>query len=87
MFLVTYVLYHWFKDGPKKYAGDFTDFYYFVLISHIILAVVILPMALVTLYRGWNDQIGQHRKLARITMPIWLYVSATGVLIYVMLYW
>ena len=87
MFLVTYVIYHWFKDGPKQYTGDLTGFYYFVLISHIILAVLILPLALITLYRGWNDQIGKHRKLAKITMPIWLYVSATGVLIYIMLYW
>ena len=87
LFLVTYVIYHWFKDGPKQYTGDLTGFYYFVLISHIILAVFILPLALITLYRGWNDQIGKHRKLAKITMPIWLYVSATGVLIYMMLYW
>ncbi len=87
LFLVTYVIYHWFKDGPKKYVGDFTSFYYFILISHIILAVVILPMALVALYRGWNGQIDKHRALARVTMPLWLYVSATGVLIYTMLYW
>ena len=86
LFLVTYVIYHWFKDGPKKYVGDLTTLYYFILLTHIVLAVAILPMALVTLYRGWNDQIGKHRRLARITMPVWLYVSVTGVAIYVMLY-
>ena len=50
------------------------------------LATVILPMALLTLYRGWTGQIENHRPLARITLPLWLYVSATGVIIYGMLY-
>tara|TARA_Y100001970_G_scaffold281029_1_gene390998 strand:- start:776 stop:1303 length:528 start_codon:yes stop_codon:yes gene_type:complete len=86
MFLVTYIIYHWFKAGPKVYIGEFPTFYYIVLISHIILAVFILPMALITLYRGWNMQVSKHRKIAKITYPIWLYVSFTGVLIYVMLY-
>ena len=86
MFLVTYVIYHWFKAGPKTYSGEFTTIYYFILISHIILAAIILPMALITLYRGWQNQIQQHRKIAKITFPLWLYVSVTGVLIYLMLY-
>ena len=86
LFLVSYVIYHWFKDGPKKYAGDYSEVYYFILISHIILAAIIIPLALITLYRGWQDQIGKHRKIASICFPIWLYVSVTGVLIYWMLY-
>jgi len=86
MFLVTYVIYHWFKAGPKMYTGDFSTVYYIVLISHIILAVFIIPLALITLYRGWNMQVKQHRKIAKITYPIWLYVSITGVVIYKMLY-
>ena len=86
LFLVTYVIYHWFKAGPKVYAGDFSGIYYFVLISHIILAAIIIPLALITLYRGWQDQIGKHRKIASICFPIWLYVSVTGVVIYGMLY-
>ncbi|MEC9049600.1 MAG: DUF420 domain-containing protein [Candidatus Neomarinimicrobiota bacterium] len=86
LFLVTYVIYHWFKSGPKMYMGDFTIFYYFILITHIFLAVIIIPMALFTLYRGWTSQLKQHRKIARITLPIWLYVSITGVIIYLMLY-
>ena len=86
MFLVTYVIYHWFKSGPKAYVGEYSEIYYSILISHIILAIIILPMALITLYRGWQNQIQKHRKIARITFPIWLYVSVTGVVIYLMLY-
>jgi len=86
LFLVSYVIYHWFKAGPKAYEGSYAEFYYFILITHIILAMCILPMALITLYRGWNMQVGEHRKIGRITYPIWLYVSLTGVVIYMMLY-
>ena len=86
LFLVSYVIYHWFKAGPKLYLGDFTTLYYIILISHIILAVFIIPMALITLYRGWNMQVKKHRKIAKITYPIWLYVSITGIIIYFMLY-
>lgn len=85
-FLVSYVIYHWFKAGPKLYEGDFRTVYLVILLSHIVLATVIVPMALITLYRGWTDQRPKHRKIARITLPIWLYVSVTGVLIYWMLY-
>ena len=86
LFLVTYMIYHWFKAGPKEYLGEFSTIYYFILISHIILAVFIIPLALITLYRGWNMQVEKHKKIARITYPIWLYVSVTGVVIYLMLY-
>ena len=86
MFLVTYIIYHWFKAGPKSYEGEFTTIYFIILISHIVLAAIILPMALITLYRGWQNQIQQHRKIAKITFPLWLYVSVTGVIIYLMLY-
>lgn len=85
-FLVSYVMYHWFKIGPKLYSGEFTTFYYFILITHILLAITITPLALITLYRGWTDQITKHRKIAKITFPVWLYVSLTGVVIYLMLY-
>ncbi len=86
MFLVTYVIYHWFKSGPKHYEGEFMTIYLIILVSHIILAIIILPLALITLYRGWKNQVEQHRKIAKITFPIWLYVSITGVVIYWMLY-
>ena len=86
LFLVTYMIYHWFKADPKPYLGDYVSIYYFILISHIILAVFIIPLALITLYRGLNMQVEKHRRIARITYPIWLYVSVTGVAIYLMLY-
>ena len=86
LFLVSYVIYHWFKAGPKLYIGDFSNIYYFILLTHIVLAMVILPLALITLYRGWNMQVGKHKKIAKITYPVWLYVSITGVAIYLMLY-
>ena len=86
LFLISYIIYHWFKSGPKLYNGDFTTIYYTILISHIILAAIIVPLALLTLYRGWMSQLGQHKRIARITFPIWIYVSFTGVLIYWMLY-
>jgi len=85
-FLVTYVIYHWFKAGPREYVGDYRSVYYFILISHILLATVIVPLALTTLYRGWHMQVERHRKIAKITFPIWMYVSVTGVVIYAMLY-
>lgn len=86
LFLVTYVVYHAFKAGPKPYLGELRGLYLTLLVSHIVLAAVILPMALFTLYRGWNGQLERHRKLARVTLPLWLYVSVTGVVIYAMLY-
>ena len=86
LFLASYVVYHWFKSGPKAYLGDYQTIYYIILFSHIILAAIIIPLALFTLYRGWTNDIKRHKKIARITLPIWLYVSITGVLIYLMLY-
>ena len=85
-FLVSYIIYHWFKAGPKQYLGEFNTIYYFILLTHIILATIIIPLALLTLYRGWTDNLNLHRKIAKITLPLWLYVSVTGVVIYLMLY-
>ena len=85
-FLVSYVIYHWFKSGPKQYTGEFPEIYFYILITHIILAAIIIPLALITLYRGWTNDLKKHRKIAKITLPIWLYVSVTGVVIYRMLY-
>ena len=86
LFLVTYVIYHWFKAGPKLYIGEWTTFYYSILLSHIILAIIVMPLALIALYRGWNNQITKHRKIVKFAYPVWLYVSITGVTIYGMLY-
>ena len=86
LFLISYVIYHWFKSGPKMYTGEFVIIYYIILITHILLAMIIIPLSLITLYRGWNSQISKHRRIAKITYPIWMYVSITGVIIYLMLY-
>ena len=86
LFLVSYIIYHWFKSGPKRYVGDWPQVYYPILITHIVLAAIIIPLALITLYRGWNYQVVKHRRIAKITFPLWLYVSLTGVIIYLMLY-
>ncbi len=85
LFLVSYVVYHLFKPGPRLYQGDLKTLYYVILVSHIALAMVILPLALLTLYRGWTMQVERHRAIAKVTFPLWLYVSATGIAIYVML--
>lgn len=85
-FLVSYVIYHWFKAGPKPYTGGLRGLYLTILISHVVLAAVALPMQLITLYRGWREQLDRHRRIARVTFPLWLYVSVTGVVIYFMLY-
>jgi putative membrane protein len=86
LFLISYTIYHWYAAGPKTYEGPFTALYFFILFTHIVLAATIVPLALVTLYRGWNMKVEKHRKIARITLPTWIYVSITGVIIYVMLY-
>ena len=85
-FLTSYVIYHTFKAGPAKYVGEHRGIYFTILITHILLAAAILPLALTTLYRGWQDQRAQHKRAARVTLPIWIYVSVTGVVIYWMLY-
>jgi uncharacterized membrane protein YozB (DUF420 family) len=85
-FLVSYVIYHWFKAGPRPYTGDFRGLYLFILGSHILLSMSVLPLALLALYRGWNMQVTRHRSVARIAFPVWMYVSVTGVAIYALLY-
>jgi putative membrane protein len=80
------VIYHWYAAGPKEYEGPFSTLYFFILFTNIILAAGIVPLALVTLYRGWNMKVKKHRRIAKFTLPIWLYVSITGVFIYFMLY-
>jgi putative membrane protein len=84
VFLVVYVTYHWFSVGPTSYDGRFRTLYLTILVTHVLLAVVILPLALTTLGRGLRNEIPRHRPLARITLPIWLYVTVTGVVIVVM---
>ena len=87
LFLVCYVIYH-YNVGSKPFTkeGWIRPVYFTILISHIILAFVIVPLALRTLYLAWRERFEAHRRIAKITFPIWLYVSVTGVLIYLMLY-
>ena len=87
LFLIGYVVYHW-NVGSKPFTaqGPVRTFYFFVLITHIVLAALVPPMALITLVRGLRARYDKHARLARWTLPIWLYVSVTGVIVYVMLY-
>lgn len=87
LFLTSYLVYH-AKAGsvPFQGQGAIRLVYFAILITHIILAAVILPLALMTLSRALAQRFDRHRKIARWTLPIWLYVSVTGVVIYVMLY-
>lgn len=87
LFLVSYLYYHYQVGSvPFQGHGPLRTFYFTILISHTILAVAIVPLAVITLYRGLSKQVARHRKIARFTLPIWLYVSVTGVMIYWMLY-
>ncbi len=87
LFLISYVIYHANAGStPFTRQGWIRPVYFTILISHIILAFVIVPLALRTLYLAWRERFEQHRRIAKITLPLWLYVSVTGVLIYLMLY-
>ena len=87
LFLTSYVVYH-ANVGSVPYRGEgvIRTVYFAILITHVILAAAILPLALITLSRALSKRFDRHRKIARWTLPIWLYVSVTGVVIYVMLY-
>ena len=87
MFLVSYVIYH-ANAGSKPFQGTgaIRAVYFAILITHIVLAAAIVPMVLVTLARALKQRFDRHAAIARWTLPIWLYVSVTGVVIYVMLY-
>jgi len=86
VFLISYLTYHAFT-GSTSYSGDgFLKYaYYFILITHIILATALLPLSLTSLAHGLNDNVVKHRKVAKWTMPIWLYVTFTGVLVYLLI--
>ncbi len=86
LFLVLYVLYHMTSDSTS-YGGEgaLRWFYFFVLISHILLSIVVIPFVLVTFVRGLARDVERHKKIARITFPLWLYVTVTGVLVYAMI--
>jgi uncharacterized membrane protein YozB (DUF420 family) len=87
LFLVSYVVYH-AQYGSVKFAGQGVarPIYFFILITHVVLAVVIVPLVFVTARRALRADFARHRKIARWTYPLWLYVSVTGVVVYFMLY-
>ncbi len=86
-FLISYLTYH-ANTGSRPFpgVGAMRLIYFSILVTHIVLAAVILPMALTTTARGLRAQYGRHVAIARWTLPLWLYVSVTGVVIYLMLY-
>ena len=85
-FLVMYVAYHMTADSTK-YGGEgaVRYVYFFILITHILLSIAIIPMVLITYVRALSQRFDKHKKLARITFPIWLYVAVTGVVVYLMI--
>jgi uncharacterized membrane protein YozB (DUF420 family) len=88
LFLISYLVYH-FQVGsvPFKGQGWIRPVYFTILLTHTILATTVVPLALITLTRALRERFDAHRRIARWTLPIWLYVSVTGVIVYWMLYW
>jgi putative membrane protein len=87
LFLVSYLVYH-AQVGSVRFTrqGFVRPLYFTILITHVVLAAAVLPLAILTLTRGLKGRFSAHRAIARWTLPIWLYVSVTGVLVYVLLY-
>ncbi len=87
LFLISYVTYHVDVGSvPFQGQGWVRPLYFTILFSHVILAAIIVPLALVTLYRALKGRFDRHRRIARWTLPLWLYVSVSGVVVYLMLY-
>ena len=85
-FLVMYVAYHMTSDSTKFGGeGNIRFVYFFILITHIILSIAIIPLVLITYVRALADKFDKHKKIAKITFPIWLYVAVTGVIVYLMI--
>ena len=87
LFLISYVTYH-AQIGSKPFpgTGPIRIVYFSILIPHVVLAATVVPLAVVTLLRGLRRDDARHRRIARITLPLWLFVSVTGVIVYAMLY-
>ena len=83
-FLLSYVLYH-VTNGDTAYGGASKGMYYLLLFSHIVLAGLSLPAILFAYYAGWRGDVSKHKRIVRVTYPVWLYVTLTGVLVYLML--
>src|SRR5678816_2984482 len=87
LFLASYLTYH-YHHGATRFqgAGIVRPIYFTILTSHTILAIVIVPLVVLTFYRAFRGDFLRHRRIARITLPLWLYVSVTGLIVYLMLY-
>ena len=86
LFLVFYVVYHMTSDSTKFGGEGFIKYvYYFILTSHIFLSILVIPFVLFTYLRGISGQFEEHKKIARYTFPLWLYVAVTGVIVYFMI--
>ena len=87
LFLISYLIYH-AQVGSVRFTrqGPIRTVYFIILLTHTVLAAVIVPMVLITLSRGLKGRYDRHRRIARWTLPVWLYVSVTGVIVYLMLY-
>lgn len=86
VFLILYMIYHMTSDSTP-YGGDgiLKYIYYFILLTHILLSIVVIPFVLITFVRAISGQFYKHRKIARITYPLWLYVAVSGVIVYLMI--
>ncbi len=86
LFLVFYVAYHMTSDSTTYGGEGFLKYvYYFILLTHILLSIIVIPFVLITYVRAISGQFYKHRKIARITYPLWLYVAVTGVIVYLMI--
>jgi putative membrane protein len=87
LFLASYLTYHYYHGATRfQGTGLARPIYFTILISHTILAIAIVPLVILTFYRALRQDFARHMRIARITLPLWLYVSITGVVVYLMLY-
>lgn len=93
VFLICYLTYHGYlatvlHRGPTRFVNPawFKPIYLTILLTHTVLAMVIVPMILITLFRAWRERFDKHKQIARWTLPLWMYVSVTGVIVYLLLY-
>ena len=86
VFLVMYVAYHMTSDSTQfEGEGAIKYLYYFILITHILLSIIVIPFVLITYVRAITNNIEKHKKIAKITFPLWLYVAITGVVVFIMI--
>ena len=86
LFLLMYVAYHMTSDSTKFGGEGFIKYvYYFILLTHIVLSIAVIPFVLITYVRAITNNFEKHKKIARITFPLWLYVAVTGVIVYIMI--